>query len=130
MAEDIKQDNSATQNKVTEANRNDSSVVTPSPIKKPTVVPKTVTPINVTPTADKAKEVKQTVKDPKGMFDYSNCKTYKVQDGDTLFSIAQKFVVAMQQLRYFNHLNRKAPKIRVGQVLVIPNKPISVPYGE
>lgn len=69
-------------------------------------------------------------KDPEGMFDYSNCQTYTVKEGDTLLDVAQKSSVALQQLRYFNHINKATFKIKVGQVLYIPKKPINVPTGE
>lgn len=84
----------------------------------------------VAPKPEPVKEVKPVVKDPKGMFDYSNCKQYVVQQGDTLLDVAQKFVVALQQLRYFNHLDKEDPVIRPGKTLYIPDKPINVPYGE
>ena len=84
----------------------------------------------VAPKPEMVKEVKPVVKDPKGMFDYSNCKQYVVQQGDTLLDVAQKFVVALQQLRYFNHLDKGNPVIRPGKTLYIPDKPINVPYGE
>lgn len=84
----------------------------------------------VAPKPETVKEVKPVVKDPKGMFDYSNCKQYVVQQGDTLLDVAQKFVVALQQLRYFNHLDKGNPVIRPGKTLYIPDKPINVPYGE
>ena len=51
------------------------------------------------------KEVKPMAKDPMNMFDYSDCKTHVVQDGETLFDIAEANHVALQQLRYFNHIN-------------------------
>lgn len=70
------------------------------------------------------------VKDPEGMFDYSNCPTYTVKEGDTLLDIAQSNSVALQQLRYFNHINKATLKIKAGQVLFIPKKPINVPTGE
>ena len=82
------------------------------------------------PKPETVKEVKPVVKDPKGMLDYSNCKQYVVQQGDTLLDVAQKFVVALQQLRYFNHLDKGNPVIRPGKTLYIPDKPINVPYGE
>lgn len=82
------------------------------------------------PKPEPVKEVKPVAKDPKGMFDYSNCKQYVVQQGDTLLDVAQKFVVALQQLRYFNHLGKEDPVIRPGKTLYIPDKPINVPYGE
>lgn len=84
----------------------------------------------VAPKPETVKEVKPVVKDLKGMFDYSNCKQYVVQQGDTLLDVAQKFVVALQQLRYFNHLDKEDPVIRPGKTLYIPDKPINVPYGE
>lgn len=69
-------------------------------------------------------------KDPEGMFDYSTCQTYVVQKGETLLDVAQKKGVALQQLRYFNHLNKATWKIREGQTLYIPKQPIHVPAGE
>lgn len=69
-------------------------------------------------------------KDPEGMFDYSKCQTYTVKKGDTLFDVAQKFEVALQQLRYFNHLDKATWRIREGQTLYIPTKPIHVPTGK
>lgn len=84
----------------------------------------------VAPKPEPVKEVKPVAKDPKGMFDYSNCKQYVVQQGDTLLDVAQRFVVALQQLRYFNHLDKEDPVIRPGKTLYIPDKPINVPYGE
>ena len=45
----------------------------------------------VAPKPEPVKEVKPVAKDPKGMFDYSNCKQYVVQQGDTLLDVAQKF---------------------------------------
>lgn len=101
-----------------------------TPVKpKPTeVLPKVNKPIEVNRPVEK--EVKPVAKDPKGMFDYSNCKQYVVQAGDTLLDVAQKYVVALQQLRYFNHLDKGNPVIRPGKTLYIPDKPINVPYGE
>ncbi|RMC24434.1 MULTISPECIES: LysM domain-containing protein [unclassified Lactobacillus] len=69
-------------------------------------------------------------KDPEGMFDYSKCQTYTVKKSDTLFDVAQKFEVALQQLRYFNHLDKATWRIREGQTLYIPTKPIHVPTGK
>ena len=34
------------------------------------------------------------VKDPRGMFDYTGCEQYTVQDGESLFDVAQKYKVA------------------------------------
>lgn len=69
-------------------------------------------------------------KDPEGMFDYSGCKTYTVKSGDTLLDIAQQNNIALQQLRYFNHLNKATLQIREGQVIYIPTEPVFVPTGE
>lgn len=109
-----------------------------TPVKPQTteVLPKTSKPIEVNRPAEK--EVKPVAKDPEGMFDYSNCIKHEVKLncikhevklGETLFDIAQKYVVALQQLRYFNHLSKENPKVRAGQIIYIPFKPINVPYG-
>lgn len=79
-------------------------------------------------TANKGGE--KMAKDPEGMFDYSKCQTYTVKKGDTLFDVAQKFEIALQQLRYFNHLDKATWRIREGQTLYIPTKPIHVPTGK
>lgn len=97
--------------------------------KAVTVTPKTVKPVVVAPTTSKGGG-KPVAKDPKNMFDYSNCKTYVVKDGDTLFDIAQKYTIALQQLRYFNHLDRNTFAIKTGQTIYIPNKPVYVPTGK
>lgn len=81
-----------------------------------------------TPTVDKGGE--KMAKDPEGMFDYSKCQTYTVKKGDTLFDVAQKFEVALQQLRYFNHLDKATWRIKEGQTLYVPTKPIHVPTGK
>lgn len=79
---------------------------------------------------DQKKEVKPMAKDPTGMFDYSDCKTHQVQDGESLFDIAEANHVALQQLRYFNHINKATLRIRPNQTIYIPNKPVPVPAGE
>jgi LysM repeat protein len=79
---------------------------------------------------DKKKEVKPMAKDPMNMFDYSDCKTHQVQDGESLFDIAEANHVALQQLRYFNHINKATLRIRPNQTIYIPNKPVPVPAGE
>lgn len=76
------------------------------------------------------KEVRPMAKDPTGMFDYSDCKIHVVQDGENLFDIAEEYHVALQQLRYFNHINKATLRIRPNQTIYIPNKPVSVPAGE
>lgn len=77
--------------------------------------------------SNSAKEVKPMTKEK---FDYTGCPTYTVQDGDTLFTVAQKYKIALEQLRYFNHVNKATRRIKVGQVLHIPTKPVYVPVGE
>ena len=107
------------------ANSNNSSGSTTSTWAKPT---DTSADIKPAPTANKGGE--KMAKDPEGMFDYSKCQTYTVKKGDTLFDVAQKFEVALQQLRYFNHLDKATWRIREGQTLYIPTKPIHVPTGK
>lgn len=96
------------------------------------VAPKVEKPIEVVKPTPVAKEVKPVaeVKDPKGMFDYTGCEQYVVQDGETLFDVAQKYKIALQQLRYFNHLNKSTFKVRPKQVIYIPKEPVLVPVGE
>lgn len=98
------------------------------PTKEVTVLPAKVKPVQVAPT-HKEKEV-TTMTDPEGIFDYSGCQIHVVQAGETLLSIAQEYVVAFQQLRYFNHLDHQNPKIRTGQKLAIPKEPVQVPYAK
>lgn len=110
------------------AEESDSQPTESTKPKETVVIPTAPKPIEVAPTP-KGKEV-TAMTDPEGVFDYSGCQVHVVQAGETLYSIAQKYVVAMQQLRYFNHLSIDNPKIRVGQKLAIPNKPIQVPYAK
>ena len=70
------------------------------------------------------------VKDPKGMFDYTGCQTHVVKEGEALFDVAQQYHVAMQQLRYFNHVNKATMRIKTGQTLYIPKEPVYVPTGK
>lgn len=109
----------------TVASSNSSSGSTTSAWTKPTTASADTKPA---PTANKGGE--NMAKDPEGMFDYSKCQTYTVKKGDTLFDVAQKFEVALQQLRYFNHLDKATWRIREGQTLYIPTKPIHVPTGK
>ena len=69
-------------------------------------------------------------KDPEGMFDYSKAQPYTVKDGESLFDIAQKNSVALQQLRYFNHLDKATWRVKTGQTIYIPSQPVHVPVGE
>lgn len=80
------------------------------------------------------KEVKpvaeETFKDPTGQFNYEGCKQVVVQDGESLLDIANKNNVALQQLRYFNHVDKSTLKVTPKQKLAIPQKPIQVPTGK
>lgn len=95
------------------------------------VAPKIEKPIEVKPT-EPAKEVKPMaeVKDPRGMFDYTVCEQYTVQDGESLFDVAQKYKIALQQLRYFNHVPKDTMRVKPKQTLYIPKEPVLVPVGE
>lgn len=106
--------------------------VTPISITKPPIKPftKEETAESLKILTDQKKEVKPMAKDPEGMFDYSDCKTHQVQDGESLFDIAEANHVALQQLRYFNHINKATLRIRPNQTIYIPNKPVPVPAGE
>lgn len=102
------------------------------------VLSKPVTP-DITPLttrkAEQEKEVKavaepEKIMDPLGKFDYTGCQVHVVQDGESLFDVAQKYSVALQQLRYFNHVNKTTLRIRKDQKLYIPEEPVYVPAGE
>ena len=117
--------NSVKPSSTTVASSNNSSGSATSAWTKPTATSADTKPA---PTANKGGE--KMAKDPEGMFDYSKCQTYTVKKGDTLFDVAQKFEVALQQLRYFNHLDKATWRIKEGQTLYIPTKPIYVPTGK
>ena len=117
--------NSVKPSSTTVASSNSSSGSTTSAWTKPTTASADTKPA---PTANKGGE--NMAKDPEGMFDYSKCQTYTVKKGDTLFDVAQKFEVALQQLRYFNHLDKATWRLREGQTLYIPVKPVHVPTGK
>lgn len=107
---------------------------TPKPIEvtKPPIKPftKEETAEALKILTDTKKEVRPMAKDPMNMFDYSDCKTHQVQDGESLFDIAEANHVALQQLRYFNHINKATLRIRPNQTIYIPNTPVPVPAGE
>lgn len=99
---------------------------TPSEVNAPTQ------PTTVTTPQPAGKEVKPVaeVKDPEGVFDYTGCQAHVVKEGETLFDVAQQYNVAMQQLRYFNHVNKVTMRIKTGQTLYIPKEPVHVPTGK
>ena len=117
--------NSVKSSSTTVASSNNSSGRTTPTWAKPATASVDTKP---TPAVDKGGE--KMAKDPEGMFDYSKCQTYTVKKGDTLFDVAQKVEVALQQLRYFNHLDKATWRIKEGQTLYIPTKPIYVPTGK
>ena len=94
-----------------------SSPKTPSEVKTP------VQPTAVT-TPQPAKEVKRVAKNG---FDYTNCKTYTVKEGQTLLDVANEALVAYRQLRYFNGLPKNNPTVKAGQVIYIPDHGVDVP---
>jgi len=49
--------------------------------------------------------------------------TYKVQNGDTLYSIASKYDVSVQEIKDINNLTTNL--LNIGQVLIIPQEEIS-----
>ena len=86
-------------------------------------------PVDDKPTSSPVMKPVEPAKDPKGMFDWSDAKPYVIGKDESLFDVAQKFSVALQQLRYFNHINKATMKVKEGQTIYIPNKPVEVPYG-
>ena len=124
---DVKNGGNTSSSNPTEAK---NSAVAKNTAVTSSVTPKQVENANKPPeTANKGGD-ETMAKDPTGMFDYSNCKTYVVKEGDQLLDIAQKFGIALQQLRYFNHLDKATFKIKNGQTIYIPKNPISVPAGK
>lgn len=102
---------------------------------KPAGLTEVVKPVFKSFDSQPAKEVKavaepEEVKDPMGQFDYTGCQIHVVQDGESLFDVAQKYGVALQQLRYFNHVNKATLKIRKDQKLYIPKEPVWIEPGE
>jgi membrane-bound lytic murein transglycosylase D len=64
----------------------------------------------------------RTIADPTGTTDKSGKKSaYVVQDGDTLWSIAQKNAIDVEQLAKWNHLSNNT-SIKTGQSLVVWSK--------
>ena len=86
-------------------------------------------PVDNKPTSSPVMKPVEPPKDPKGMFDWSDAKPYVIGKDESLFDVAQKFSVALQQLRYFNHINKVTMKVKEGQTIYIPTKPVEVPYG-
>lgn len=118
------------ENKPTESEKDESSVIVPDSSKTNETAQKdTVVEPPAKPIEGGAKVMAQPV-DPQGMFDYANSEQHVVQEGENLFDVAQKYNVASEQLRYFNHISKKNTRIRVGRTLFIPRESIDVPVGE
>ncbi|NRO92516.1 LysM peptidoglycan-binding domain-containing protein [Lactobacillus helveticus] len=127
---DIKATNSSSSADLSDSTDKEKTATPVQPVKSAPVVS---TPVSqpTQPTQSTMGGGEKTVaKDPKGMFDYSNCETYKVTRGDKLIDVAFKYHVALQQLRYFNHLDKATMEIKPDQVLYIPDKPVNVPVGK
>lgn len=129
---DIKATNSSSSADLSNSNDKEKTATPVQPVKSAPVVS---TPVKSVPVSQPTQSTtgggeKTVAKDPKGIFDYSNCETYKVARGDKLIDVAFKYHVALQQLRYFNHLNKTTMEIKPDQVLYIPDKPVNVPVGE
>ncbi|MBP2057887.1 LysM repeat protein [Lactobacillus colini] len=83
---------------------------------KPLVTPKVTAPIEVKPPLKGGEAVDNSV--------------HKVAKGETLLDIANKYHIGYEQLRYFNGLDKLNPRIKEGQELKIPTKPVAVPVGK
>lgn len=81
------------------------------PTPRPTLTPRP-TPTNAPPTVIAPREARAT----------ATPVTYKVQEGDTLIPIANKFGISVQDLLAAN-TNLDATRLQIGQVLVIPSGP-------
>lgn len=132
---DIKATNSSSSADLSNSNDKEKTATPVQPVKSAPVVSTPVKSVPVSQPTQSAQSTtgggeKTVAKDPKGMFDYSNCETYKVARGDKLIDVAFKYHVALQQLRYFNHLDKTTMEIKPDQVLYIPDKPVNVPVGE
>ncbi len=124
---DIKATNSSSSADLSDSTDKEKTATPVQPVKSAPVVS---TPASQPTQSTMGGGEKTVAKDPKGMFDYSNCETYKVTRGDKLIDVAFKYHVALQQLRYFNHLDKATMKIKPDQVLYIPDKPVNVPVGK
>lgn len=127
---DIKATNSNSSADLSNSTDKEKTATPVQPVKSAPVVPVVSTPVSQPTQSTMGGGEKPVAKDPKGMFDYSNCETYKVTRGDKLIDVAFKYHVALQQLRYFNHLDKATMEIKPDQVLYIPDKPVNVPVGK
>lgn len=127
---DIKTTNSSSNADLSNSTDKEKTATPVQPIKPAPVVSTPVSQPTQSAQSTTGGGEKTVAKDPKGMFDYSNCETYKVARGDKLIDVAFKYHVALQQLRYFNHLDKTTMEIKPDQVLYIPDKPVNVPVGK
>lgn len=127
---DIKAINSSSSADLSDSTDKEKTATPVQPVKSAPVVSTPVSQPTQSTQSTMGGGEKTVAKDPKGMFDYSNCETYKVTRGDKLIDVAFKYHVALQQLRYFNHLDKATMEIKPDQVLYIPDKPVNVPVGK
>lgn len=63
-------------------------------------------------------------------FDYSRDKTtYQAQAGDSLLSIANQYKIGLQQLRFYNNIDKHTFAVRTGQTIHIPSAQVLIPLG-
>jgi membrane-bound lytic murein transglycosylase D len=71
-------------------------------------------PVSQAPSKSTSSSKKVTIQDP-------NAKTYKVKNGDSLWTIAQKFPgVSVDNIKNWNNIN--SSKLKIGTVLVVSKK--------
>lgn len=64
-------------------------------------------------------------------FDYSRDKTtYQAQANDSLLGIANQYKVGLQQLRFYNNIDKRTFAIRSGQTIHIPSAQVIIPLGK
>lgn len=61
---------------------------------------------------------------------FAGCESHKVQQREKLVDIANNWHIALQQLRYFNGLNKNTFALYVGQVIYKPKQDVKVPKGK
>ena len=56
--------------------------------------------------------------------------TYDVQEGDSLLTIANRFMIGIQQLRFYNNIDKDTLAVKPGQKIHIPSAPVVIPTGK
>jgi len=54
---------------------------------------------------------------------YTQQKKHQVKEGETLFSIAKKYKISVENLRAWNDFDENDDELRIGQILIIQNQP-------